>query len=103
MDHPKSYRRFTSRFILLAAAIAADLPLRGGAEDKQKNGKGRGVPPVAKPVAPPAPRSSLLTSEIWRKAPVAPVTSREIDDLVATELKASKIEPAPLTTDEQFL
>jgi hypothetical protein len=103
MTHPRSYRRFGSRFIVLAVGIAAVLPLRAGAEDKKKNGKGRGAPPVAQAVAPPAPRSSLLTSEIWRKAPVAPVTSREIDDLVATELKASKIEPAPLTTDEQFL
>jgi hypothetical protein len=44
-----------------------------------------------------------LTSDAWRNAPLTAVTSREIDELVARELRESKIEPAPLTTDEQFL
>jgi hypothetical protein len=102
MPHIQSYRRIIGGLILLAIAITAALPMRAAAEDK-KFGKGRGGPNAAQPVAPPAPRSSLLSNEFWQKAPNAPVTSLEIDDLVARELKASKIEPAPLTTDEQFL
>jgi hypothetical protein len=88
--------------ILSAVGIAAISPLEADAEDK-KFGKGPGRQVAPQPVAPPAPRSSLLTNDIWQKAPIARVTSREIDELVARELKASKIEPAPLTTDEQFL
>jgi hypothetical protein len=60
-------------------------------------------PPPQKPVAPPAPRSSLLTSDAWRSAPRTPVTPEEIDQLVAHELTEAKIDPAPLTSDEQFL
>jgi hypothetical protein len=102
MSHRASYRRIAARFVLLAATIAAALPLRAVAEEK-KVGKGRGAPTVSQTVAPPAPRSALLTSEVWNKAPLAPVSSRDLDNLVAHELKASKIEPAPLTADEQFL
>src|SRR5438552_3727722 len=65
------------------------------------------VPPAAntpdKPAPPPAPRSSILTSEAWEKVPLAAAKSDDIDNLVARELEVSKITPAPLTTDEQFL
>jgi hypothetical protein len=74
---------------------------------------GAAAPPVKKPVAPanladkparpPAPRSSILTSEAWAKAPSTAATPEEIDQLVTHELAASKVEPAPLTTDEQFI
>jgi Protein of unknown function (DUF1549)/Protein of unknown function (DUF1553) len=57
----------------------------------------------SKPVAPPAPRSSLLTAEAWQKAPLSPIERGEIDRLVARELQRDHIEPAPLTTDEQFV
>lgn len=53
--------------------------------------------------APLAPRSSLLTTENWQKAPSTPLKSGELDELVAKELKADKIQPAALTTDEQFI
>jgi hypothetical protein len=56
-----------------------------------------------KPVAPPAPRSALLTVEAWQKAPLTPVQAGEIDQLVAKELTATQIKPAPQTTDEQFI
>jgi hypothetical protein len=65
------------------------------------------VPPVGKtldkPTPPPAPRSSILTSEAWEKVPLTAAKSDDIDKLVARELEVSKITPAPLTTDEQFL
>ena len=87
---------------LLVATILLASTVSASADDK-KGRKGPQAPPVARPTAPSAPRSALLTSDAWRNAPLAPVTSREIDDLVARELRESKIEPAPLTTDEQFL
>src|SRR5437660_3922658 len=56
-----------------------------------------------KPVAPPPPASALLTVEDWQKAPMTPLQPGEIDGLVARELQNSKLQPADLTTDEQFL
>src|SRR5262249_12284056 len=56
-----------------------------------------------KPVAPPAPRSAMLTSEAWQNVPMTPVPPGEIDQLVAKELQQSKVDPAALTTDEQFI
>jgi Protein of unknown function (DUF1549)/Protein of unknown function (DUF1553) len=56
-----------------------------------------------KPIAPPAPRSSLLSVEDWQKAPLRALGPGEIDALVAKELHADKITPAALTTDEQFI
>jgi hypothetical protein len=63
-------------------------------------------PPAKAPdklTPPPAPRSSILTNDAWAKAPLTPAKSEEIDRLVAKELEATKITPAPLTSDEQFL
>jgi hypothetical protein len=56
-----------------------------------------------KPMAPMAPRSALLTTEEWQKAPLAPVLPAEIDQLVLKELQATQVEPARRTTDEQFV
>jgi hypothetical protein len=69
---------------------------------KKQPGK-KAQPQPMRPVAPPAPRSALLTHEAWQNAPLTPVQSGEIDRLVVQELQATKIQPAPLTTDEQFL
>jgi Protein of unknown function (DUF1549)/Protein of unknown function (DUF1553) len=55
------------------------------------------------PVAPAPPRSALLTTEDWQRAPMKPLEPGEMDDLIDRELKADKITPAPLTTDEQFI
>lgn len=63
-----------------------------------------------KPVPPPA-SAALLKVEEWQHTPLTPVSSKDIDRLVAEELKkivAKKSETAPrplasLTTDEQFL
>jgi hypothetical protein len=44
-----------------------------------------------------------LTHDAWQSAPLTPVTPGEIDQLLAKEQEASKVEPAPRTTDEQFL
>lgn len=53
--------------------------------------------------APPAPRSSLLTEQAWQKAALTPLQPGELDELIVKELRTDKIEPAPLTTDEQFI
>jgi hypothetical protein len=54
-------------------------------------------------VAQPAPRSAQLTQETWKNISRKPIRAGEIDHLIAKELQTSKIEPAPLTTDEQFI
>jgi hypothetical protein len=53
--------------------------------------------------APAVPPSSLLSSDAWRQAPLTVARPEEIDAIVAREWQASGLEPAPLTTDEQFL
>jgi len=63
----------------------------------------RFAPAPQKPSAPPAPKSALLTAEAWQKAPLAPAQPGEIDQLIAKELQADNLQPAPLTTDEQFI
>jgi hypothetical protein len=82
---------------LIAVLAAADPST--GAQPKKKTTPRE----TKKPVANPPPRSAMLTNEAWRGAPVSPVTSEEIDVLVGRELRSSKVEPAPLTTDEQFI
>jgi hypothetical protein len=49
------------------------------------------------------PRSALLTVEAWQQAPLKAVSPDEIDLLVAKELQTSKVQPAPRTSDEQFI
>ncbi len=75
---------------------------KGQANKKLQTAK-KAAPTSTKPVAPPAPRSSLLKAEDWQKAPLTPLQPGEIDALVLKELRADKIEPAPLTTDEEFI
>ncbi len=72
------------------------------ADNKKAGFKGLFTPKQAA-TAPLVPRSSLLTVESWQKAPMTPLKSGEIDTLVAKELQADKIVPAPVTTDEQFI
>jgi Protein of unknown function (DUF1549)/Protein of unknown function (DUF1553) len=60
-------------------------------------------PPAAKPVAPPTPRSVLLTHEAWQNAPMTPLRTGELDQLIGKQLQTEKVQPAARTTDEQFL
>ncbi|HZU36613.1 MAG TPA: DUF1549 domain-containing protein [Gemmataceae bacterium] len=68
---------------------------------KPKRKKGQAVGKLA--LAPLPPRSALLKPEDWQRAPLTPVEPGEIDRLIAGELRQSKIVPAPLTSDEQFI
>jgi hypothetical protein len=90
----------------LTAGLLAVFTLSGPSQalaDKKPQKNKKGPPQPAKPIAPPAPRSALLTQEAWQQAPLTPLRPGELDQLVAQEQETSKIEPAPLTTDEQFI
>jgi hypothetical protein len=79
---------FTGLLVLLASPTHAQF------------GKGKQAPA---PEAKPAPKSAQLTNDAWQKAPMTPIKPGEIDALIMKELNRSKITPAPLTTDEQFI
>ena len=102
------YRGIRSKLVgtfCLGMLVTGTVLLDSGPAAAQK--KGKKAPPVAvlqnKPVAPHAPKSSVLTEEAWQKAPLTPLEPGELDQLVSKELFESKIAPAPLTTDEQFV
>jgi hypothetical protein len=98
----RAYHRITVLFLLAFCGTVTLFGTRSQAD--QKKPIGRKAPPQAKkPVAPPAPRSALLTHEAWQNAPLTPLKPGEIDRLVAKELQTSKVSSAPLTTDEQFV
>jgi hypothetical protein len=100
-------RRFLLTLCILAGAAFASLAALRVDAAPPKPAKKPQAPaaakPADKPTPPPAPRSSILTDEAWAKAPLTPVGPEEVDQLVTKELEATKISPAPLTSDEQFL
>jgi hypothetical protein len=99
-----SSRRTRAILATTVLGLAAVVSLAGSRSDAaQKKQAKKGPPPVAKPVAPPAPRSSLLTHEAWQNAPLVPMKPGELDELINKELQTTKVEPAPLTSDEQFI
>jgi hypothetical protein len=88
----------------LVAFLALGLAGSGSRLDAAPKGKGKPAPAQAgKPVAAPPPRSALLKVEDWQRAPLKPIQPAELDELVARELRSSKVEPAAPTTDEQFI
>lgn len=66
---------------------------------------GTSVAPAAdvRPAAPLAPRANVLTNDPWANVAKTPLTTAELDQLVAAELKQDGLSPAPRTTDEQFI
>src|SRR5438552_12283681 len=88
---------------LLSTLALVGAPSDAAEKQAKQNGKGKFQPTAQQPVAPPAPRSALLKAKDWQKAPLTPVPPAEIDALIAKELQATKVEPAALTTDEQFI
>ena len=90
--------------MLIAFLAAVSLADAGPPQKGQRaRGQARADAPPQKPVAPPAPRSSLLKVEDWQKAPLEPIRPGEIDQLLTAELQRDQIQPAPLTADEQFI
>src|SRR5262245_14756506 len=64
------------------------------------------TPQVARAAGPAAPRDSRaapIKASEWQNASTRPIEAGEIDRLIAKELQASGIRPAPRTTDEQFV
>lgn len=53
----------------------------------------------------PEVRAVILKDDDWQRSASKPITAKEVDELIAKELRASNIQlgPAPLTTDEQFI
>jgi len=98
--------RLGTPLVLFTVAVMMSMPDgAGAAQKKQQKGGGasKPAPPPPPPTAPPAPRSALLTNDAWQDAPLARTAPKEIDQLIGVELRASKLTPAPRTTDEQFL
>jgi hypothetical protein len=92
--------------VWLVALPAALILMTASAATAQFNKKNSPTPvkqPPAKPAAPAPPRASLLTTEAWQKAPLTALKPGELDELVSKELQETKVEPAPRTTDEQFI
>jgi len=61
------------------------------------------MPVSPKPEATPTTKSTLLKEEDWRRTSLKPIAAGEIDALISRERTARNIEPAALTTDEQFI
>jgi hypothetical protein len=101
--HPGLRSAGQKGFLTLTTIFATTLfiPAHQVRGDQKKNPKNQAPP--TKPIAPPPPRSALLTHESWQAAPQQPLQDGELDRLVLTELQAEKVAPAPLTTDEQFV
>jgi hypothetical protein len=89
--------------VVWSSALLAALAWGSSNADAAPQRRQRGADQANKPVAPPAPKSALLTVEDWQKAPIKPLQAGEIDKLLAKDLQRDNIQPAPLTTDEQFI
>lgn len=61
--------------------------------------------PAGQPTAGVFPRTVVLDDQDWLHLPRKAISSKEVDALIAAEVQASSqsTQPAPLTTDEQFL
>jgi hypothetical protein len=98
---------------LAVSWVFADADRTAAQNQNQKNGQNQNQkkpnkqnqqkPAPIKPIAPPPPKSALLTTEDWQKAPLKALEPGEIDRLIVKELQQDKVEPAAITTDEQFI
>jgi hypothetical protein len=86
---PRTSRQFLALSFLSVVAVLAFLTPPAPAAGKK---------PAAADLQ-PAP----IPAEQWLKAPTTPLKPGEIDRLILQELRKTRIKPAPLTTDEQFI
>src|SRR5947209_18511283 len=84
MNHPIRYASWRRRYALVLLALGLACGVQA-AEPKATR------------------RSAVLTSEAWQNALRTPATAAEIDGLMTSALRQDRIQPAPLTTDEQFI
>jgi hypothetical protein len=59
--------------------------------------------PFAAQAEPGTVQGEPIKEAVWKSASKKPITPAEIDALIGQELKKAGIEPAPRTTDEQFV
>src|SRR5438105_14356694 len=95
-------RRSQHWLVVLVGGLCVALPLLHATAVQAQFNKKNALP-ATKPAAPAPPRTSLLTTEAWQNASMAPLKRGELDELVLKELQETKIDPAPRTTDEQFI
>src|SRR5713101_7433958 len=111
MSNSKSLIRTFLAVGLAAIWVLTDSGIAPAQNANQKNAQNQKKPnkinpakqAPPKPVAPPPPKSALLTTEDWQRAPLKALEPGEIDRLIAKELEQDKVEPARVTTDEQFI
>jgi hypothetical protein len=111
MNKRKSLIRTFLAVGLAAIWVLTDSSIAPAQNQNQKNAQNQKKPNKVnpakqappKPVAPPPPKSALLTTEDWQRAPLKALEPGEIDRLIAKELEQDKVEPARVTTDEQFI
>jgi hypothetical protein len=104
MPYPLPPTRRRGPAALLVLGLFAGLCLPGPRSDAAPKKKPADAAPSAgAKAAPPAAPSGTIGDEAWRKASHEPLHPGEIDRLVNAELKADQMQPAPLTTDEQFV
>src|SRR5262245_31278908 len=84
---------FLTSAVLISSA--ADTPTKAPARGKNESSE-KGPTPIA-------PRSNILTNDVWKGVPTTPLAAAELDQLIAKELQKESVSPAPRTTDEQFL
>jgi hypothetical protein len=113
-ESPMSKRKSLMTFLAVGLAaiwVLADSGIAPAQNQNQKSVQNQKKPnkinpakqAPPKPVAPPPPKSALLTTEDWQRAPLKALEPGEIDRLIAKELEQDKVEPARITTDEQFI
>jgi hypothetical protein len=91
------------RVVLLAGIIAAGcFSLQTEAADNKTKTPAPDTDGI-RPPRPIVPRSNVLNAEPWKGVSIAPLSSADLDKLVAAELRTDRIEPAARTTDEAFL
>ncbi|MCI0681523.1 MAG: DUF1549 and DUF1553 domain-containing protein [Gemmataceae bacterium] len=88
----RSHRNALLAALVAAIATAIAVPVQA---DPPKKGQ-----PAEKTVIYP---TGYLRSEDWLKVSTAPLARGELDRLVNGQLKKANVEPAPRTTDEQFV
>src|SRR5262249_42189587 len=96
-------RSCTASLVLHRLAIALVLAFGIVAVSQQAAAQPQGKKGNNKLTAPPPPPESWRRTDAWKDAPSTPLQPGEIDQLLEKELQATKLPPAPLTTDEQFL
>lgn len=101
------FSRLRVAWVLCSVVLLVTVGVSNGqpppaAPEKQKKAR-PGQRPFSQPIAPSAPSAALLRTESWQQASTAAIEPGEIDRLLDAELQRLQIEPAPRTTDEQFL